>query len=69
MAPSYANSRSWQSNAKSVSSWNSIVVAAACAALVAVVAALAVFAKRRRTPPLEPAVAHPTKEAPAGQMA
>ena len=47
-----------------------LVVAAACAALVAVVAALAVVvAKRRRTPPLEPAVAHPTKEAPAGQMA
>ena len=40
-----------------------------CVALVVIVAALAVAAKRRRTPPLEPAVAHPTKEAPAGQMA
>ena len=40
-----------------------------CVALVVIVAALAVAAKRRRTPPLEPAVAHPTKEAPAAQMA
>ena len=40
-----------------------------CVALVVIVAALAVAAKRRRTPPLEPAVAHPTKEAPAAQIA
>ncbi|KAH8076035.1 DNA-directed 5'-3' RNA polymerase [Aureococcus anophagefferens] len=39
-----------------------------CVALVVIVAAL-VAAERRRTPPLEPAVELPTKEAPAAQMA